>query len=743
MIGMNRGWTGKVGLALFFAATALDAQTAQAPYAWKNVVIRGGGFVSGVVFSTAKKGLVYTRTDVGGAYRSDDAGEHWIPITDGFGREDSSVMGVESLALDPSDASKVYLATGLYTASWAKPGAILRSSDQGKTWQKAAIPVKMGGNEDGRNCGERLAVDPNLGSVLYFGSRHAGLWKSADSGETWAKVDSFPIQDNVDGPWVKAGISFVAFDKTTGKSGAATPAIYVGVAKAGASLYRSDDAGATWNLVPGAPKEMFPSHAVFNPAGEIYFTYIDNPGPNGITDGAVERYTVKAGKWQNVSPVTPGTGNVGKFGFGGLAIDPERPETLMTTTMDHWWPSDMIYRTTDGGKHWKEIHQEAVYTAPNAPWAYWHRDKTGGTGWMGDIAIDPFDSGKVIYTTGEGLWGSADIVAADKGKPTHWGFPDDGLEETVPITLISPTEGAHLISGVGDIGGFRHEDVTQSPMLGFFDDPVFSNTDKLDYAAQKPLLVVRVGRGSDKIVHGAFSSNGGSKWSAFATEPPTSKHGSGSVAISADGAVVIWTPDKGFAFWTADMGRTWNPCGGMGVGMSAVADRVNPNKFYSFDQQTGKLYESFDKGHVFQERQAPVAPKGDRYVLAPMPGIEGDVWVIAAEGLYHTTDSGVAFTKLDNVDKAFSIGFGKAAPGQSYPAIFLSGKQGTVEGIFRSDDGGKQWVRINDDEHQYGWIGLVTGDPRVYGRVYMATGGRGIVYGDLAGRPASAVEGAK
>src|SRR6186713_531214 len=56
------------------------------PYVFRNAVIGGGGFVSGVVFSPAKAGVVYARTDVGGAYRFDPIRKLWIPLTDMFGR---------------------------------------------------------------------------------------------------------------------------------------------------------------------------------------------------------------------------------------------------------------------------------------------------------------------------------------------------------------------------------------------------------------------------------------------------------------------------------------------------------------------------------------------------------------------------------------------------------------------------------------------------------------------------------
>jgi hypothetical protein len=55
---------------------------------------------------------------------------------------------------------------------------------------------------------------------------------------------------------------------------------------------------------------------------------------------------------------------------------------------------------------------------------------------------------------------------------------------------------------------------------------------------------------------------------------------------------------------------------------------------------------------------------------------------------------------------------------------------GGQPGVYRSDNAGEHWVRINDDQHQYGLMLQIAGDPRVYGRVYLGTHGRGILYGE-------------
>ena len=117
-----------------------------------------------------------------------------------------------------------------------------------------------------------------------------------------------------------------------------------------------------------------------------------------------------------------------------------------------------------------------------------------------------------------------------------------------------------------------------------------------------------------------------------------------------------------------------------------------------------------------------------------LPVAEGDLWLSTGRGLAHSTDGGSTFTAIDSIGNVGPLGFGKAAPGQSYPALFASGRVGNVAGIFRSDDAGKSWVRVNDDEHQFGGAPTVLcGDPRVFGRVYIGMNGRGIQMGQPQG----------
>ena len=278
-----------VGTLAVLAATSPPAAAASAEaYSWRNVEIAGGGFVPGIVFNRTERDLIYARTDIGGAYRWNPATGRWVPLLDWVGWDDWGYNGVVSLATDPVEPDRVYVAAGMYTNSWdPHNGAILRSADRGATWQVSPLPFKLGGNMPGRGMGERLAVDPNRNSVLYLGAPSGnGLWRSTDSGATWARVTSFPnpgtyVQDPNDPNGYltdNQGVVWVTFDETTGSRGAATRTIYVGVADKDNTVYRSIDAGATWARLAGQPTG-FLAHKGVLADGSLYIATSDTGGP--------------------------------------------------------------------------------------------------------------------------------------------------------------------------------------------------------------------------------------------------------------------------------------------------------------------------------------------------------------------------------------------------------------------------------------------------------------------------------
>ncbi len=763
------------------AITDSVAQTTQA-YTWANAQMVGGGFVPGIIYNRTEAGLVYARTDIGGAYRLDRSSGTWIPLLDWIGWDDWNLTGVLSLATDPVQPARVYVAAGSYTNSWdPNNGAILRSSDYGATWQKTAMPFKIGGNMPGRGCGERLAVDPNANNIVYFGApgdetAAFGLWKSTDYGATWAKVSSFPnpgdyVEDAADTYGYLTsiqGIYWVVFDEDTGTPGSATKTVYAGVGdKDGTCIYRSTDAGVTWALVPGQPVKynlQCPHQAQLDTVNDyLYVTYSNNGGPYAGTMGDVYRLNTATDELVCISPVVnAGTGEGDNyFGYSGLSIDRQKPTTLMITGYSSWWPDTIIWRSTDSGATWTKIWDWTSYPTRTfrykldisaSPWLDWG---TAGTepefspklGWMTEaLAINPFDSDEMMYGTGATIYGTNNLTAWDSGGTIDIKVKASGIEETSVQVVLSPSEGANLVSGLADIYGFRHDSLTAAPKA-FFTNPRIGVT-SMDFAELKPSFIYRVGKGGETVDYvtqqfSGYSNDGGSTWTMNWNSPSGLTDG-GIVAVGADGTNVVWSPVGAVTSYSPQGGSYWNASTGIPNESVVASDRVNPKKFYGFN--AGKFYVSTDGGATFTATVTSGFPTTVKVYVKAVPGVEGDVWVAGGDdedvyGLWHSVNSGASFTKLSNLEEADTIGFGKALSG-TYPAAYVSAKIGRVRGIFRSDDGGASWIRINDDQHQWGWTGkTITGDPRVAGRVYIGTNGRGVIYGDPSGSVPTAVPG--
>ncbi|MEV8316614.1 xyloglucanase [Streptomyces sp. NPDC059900] len=725
----------------------------RAAYTWKNVRIDGGGFVPGIVFNRTEKNLAYARTDIGGAYRWQEKSRSWTPLLDSVGWDDWGHTGVVSIASDTVEPDKVYAAVGTYTNDWdPQKGAVLRSADRGRTWKKTGLPFKLGGNMPGRGMGERLAVDPHDNRVLYLGAPSGhGLWRSADSGATWSQVTAFPNpgnyrQDPSDSTGYASdnqGIAWVTFDESTGASGSPTKTLYVGVADKENAVYRSTDAGATWSRVAGQPTGYLAHKGVLDAEnGYLYLAYSDKGGPYDGGKGQVWRYATRTGEWKNISPATDADTY---YGYSGLSVDRQHPGTVMVTAYSSWWPDTQIFRSTDSGASWTGAWSYSAYPeradrytmdVSSVPWLSWGAnpappEQAPKLGWMTEaLEIDPFDSDRMMYGTGATVYGTRNLRQWDSGGKFTVTPMVKGLEETAVNDLAAPASGAPLLSALGDIGGFRHTDITKVPPL-MYTGPNFTTTTSIDHAESRPDTVVRVGQ-LDSGPRIAFSGDNGATWSPGKEPPGVS--GGGTVAASADGSRFVWSPDGAGVHTSGDRGASWTASAGLPQGAVVESDRADPQTFYGF--KSGTFYASTDGGATFTAKASAGLPAEGPVHFKAVPGQAGEIWLAGGKaggtyGLWRSTDSGASFTRVRGVEEADTIGFGKAAPGSDHQTLYTSAKIDGVRGIFRSTDAGESWLRINDDSRQWGWTGAaITGDPRIFGRVYVATNGRGIVYGD-------------
>jgi photosystem II stability/assembly factor-like uncharacterized protein len=737
----------------FISFTATYAQKQQ-KYEWKPVPVNGGGFVPGMIFNPTEKNLLYVRTDVGGAYIWNEEKKSWSAITDGI--DNFNDWGNVSLATDPVDPNRVYLATGMYYQSWwQETASVFASADRGKTWTSTKLPFKLGGNTPGRGSGERLRVDPNSNNILYLGSQKDGLWKSDNFGKNWKKIQNFGFSN----------IIFVEYLKESGKSGEPTPVIYVGVCdqmyknKLEPSIYRSKDAGATWEAIPGQPTQLDPkpvppektpanvvmpcvANRVSFGGDYMYVAYGNAHTPNGdyetshpgnnVHNGAIYKYNIKTGEWKNITPAPESMG-----GYSAVTVHPTNPEIVAVITICNWWPGDEIYISGDGGKTWKSViykertaqNYKAIFDYKKAPYVHDHRPH-----WTTDLKMDPFNPNRAIFGTGYGVYVCYDFMKALEDKPTTWVFEDNGLEETVPQEIKSPPSGPLLITAIGDFDGFVHYDFNASPPHGKHFPNKGSNW-SIDFAGLKPEVMVRTHDKGD-TAKASYSINGGKLWHEFPTQPAKLIKNGGQIAISADGSIILWSPDQIGVYATWDFGKTWHRSKKIPVNAKPVADKVIPDQFYAKENSSGTIFVSSDSGRTFSAYGAAVGTgKGGN--IEAVFGQPGHVWAACAEGgLWFSKTEGAKFKQIMNVSVCKNVSFGKAAPDAKYPAVFIHGEVSGQIGLYRSDDMGKTWIRINDDATDFARSHrTIAGDPRVYGRLYIGTEGRGVIYGDIMSEP--------
>jgi len=675
-------------------------------YKWDSVLLGGGGYVTGIVIHPTEPDLIYIRTDVGGAYRWEPDEKRWIPITDSFGYNEKHLYGIDGIAVDPFNPDVVYIAAGIWNNM---AGDVLKSVDRGQTWEFTHLDKVFWGNGPYRWAGECLMVDPNNSNIIYCGTRYEGLWRSMDGAKTWEKAEGIP--DDPDG----LGIRSLAFDKSSVKDGM-TQRIYAIANSFG--LYTSSDGGKSWSLVEGTPK--YPNGLAVASDGRVYLT--SSEGLHVYQDGT----------WAEISP--------DGGSFHAIAVDPTDPEKVVTVAefIDIKPQADYntrdafnlpIYYTENGGKTWVCVnnHMEKHFEVP-----WWPKNHFSAA--TAAVIMEPNDPKRVWFTDWFGIWMTPDITAS----PVQWYNYEKGHEEIVAFDAVSTPIGANLITGVADNDGTRHTDMNQYPEKKH-GNPYLQETTGIDFCEKDPNFLARVGSwGWGQRGGGGYSTDNGKTWHEFESWPQ------GAIgyrcAVSADNPDnIVILPINSPPYYTMDRGKTWIQSKGAPSGsidkfwshnFPLASDRVVGGKFYLHGE--GGLYVSTDGGATWSLVNESLGFNRNQK-LKTAPGMEGEVWVSTNDSLRRSSDSGKTFKKIQKVTKCINFAFGKPAPGRENPSLYVYGTVALVEGIFRSDDMGETWVRINDDAHKLGnGANCMVGDRQIFGRVYIGSDGRGYFYGEPA-----------
>jgi uncharacterized protein (TIGR03437 family) len=705
-------------------------------FQWKNVNIQGMGYVTGLVVQPAAPFDVYIRTDVGGAYRFDRPSSNWIPLLDGLATQ--AGIGAESVAVDPGTPSRLYVViprtNAIVNNEYQYTAEAMVSEDRGITWRGTGLVqygLYIGANDDYRvESGERLAVDPNNSSVMYFASRRNGLWmglRQPNAQYTWA-----PVSGNLP-PWTAApaidpaGYTFVLFDARATTNGV-SQTIYTGVH--GSAVWRSADGGQTWTSLGGPGN---PVRGVVASDGTLYVSCgVTSPG-----SGNVARYSNS--QWTDI---TPGDRSAP---YTGITADPGNPAAVMVGR------DTSVWRSTDAGASWSQqvmvmngADPHASGSNPSAP--NYYLSTAGASGGMAALFIDPSNPKQVWWTNGWGVALTTDVMAS----PPFWAWQMQNLEELVGVMVRVPPKpkasgGADLVSMVEDMVGFRHASRDQVPaskinpagvpfdpnaglswqtgMYGGTTYPVpwpnVSMGASLDYSYYQPDNLAFVGNGEWQAwsLYGSSSDNGVT-WNAFAAVPSEqlwsggaqqlSTPVSGQIALSSTNPQnMIWAPAWGtfdgafdtanaqnapWPHYTTDGGKTWAVC--------KLADPPAPPNPYDPQNNDDVHYDSLPKSWAIG-----ISPYVTSNILsADRNDPAGKTFYYWDNTFfYYSTDGGATWTAsaaagfpayIVNV----TIASNPAAYGDVWMAFARNGCCGTADvngnPLYHSTDGGKTFRTV-------------------------------------------------
>jgi photosystem II stability/assembly factor-like uncharacterized protein len=235
-------WMGTTGSGVF---KTTDGGESWAPMTDKYF----GGTIGAVAVAPSNPDVVYVgggefaiRGNVShgdGMWKTTDGGKTWTNL----GLNDT--RQISKVRVHPTNPDLVYVAAFGHVWGPNNERGVYRSKDGGKSWQRILFRDDSTGVAD-------LAMDPTNPNVLYAGfwqahrkpwmlvsgGKGSGMFKSTDGGDSWTEITKNPGLPS--GLWGNIGISV---------SAANPKRIFALIEADQGGVYRSDDAGATWQRV--------------------------------------------------------------------------------------------------------------------------------------------------------------------------------------------------------------------------------------------------------------------------------------------------------------------------------------------------------------------------------------------------------------------------------------------------------------------------------------------------------------
>jgi photosystem II stability/assembly factor-like uncharacterized protein len=310
---------------------------------WRCIGPFRGGRTVAATGVPGNPNLFYIGVNNGGVWKTTDAGRTWFPIFDG-----QPTGSIGALAVAPSNPDIIYVGSGegLRRPDLSTGDGIYKSTDAGKTWQHLGL-------RDGQQI-TNILVDPQdphrvFVAVLghpYGPNSERGVFRSTDGGETWQKI-LYKDEDT--------GATDLAFDPQnpqilyTDMWSSRRPPWTTGSPLEGhtGGLFKSTDGGETWNpLSKGLPTNA-------QGLGRIGFG-ISPSNPNRIyalVDAAPEvgglyRSDDAGESWQRVNHEERIWGRGSDFAW--VRVSPENPDIIYICNTS-------TYRSSDGGVNFTAI----------------------------------------------------------------------------------------------------------------------------------------------------------------------------------------------------------------------------------------------------------------------------------------------------------------------------------------------------------------------------------------------------